>query len=119
MSQEPFVWIIGICVLIFTASLILQGLAGLQILRIIRPLLQKNRQLMNESKHLVQMSQATVRDARPGVSITVAKARELANTTAAQIGARKLQVQGLTRPPRRLHSFHRPKPRRTQTPDKV
>lgn len=119
MSQEFFNWIIGICVVVLAGAMALQGLAGLQILRILKPLLQKSRQLINEGKQVVEVSKTVVRDAKPGVLVTAAKARELADMAAARLRARKGELEELADPIRRLRGSPTAKPRRIQTPDGV
>jgi hypothetical protein len=119
MSQELFIWIIGTCVLVLAGAMALQGLAGLQILRVLKPLLQKNRQLINEGKQVVEVSKKVVLDVKPGVLVTIGKARELAETAGARLRARKGELDELADPIRRLRGSPQAKPRRIQTPDGV
>jgi hypothetical protein len=119
MSQELFTWIIGICVLVLAGAMALQGLAGLQILRILKPLILKNRQLIKESKQVVEISKNVTRDAKPGLSSTAGKARELADMAAARFGERKREVAELAYGIRRLGRSPQAKPRRIQTSDGV
>lgn len=119
MSQELFNWIIGSFVAVLAVAMALQGLAGLQILRVLKPLIQKNVQLVNESKQLVEVSKNVAREAKPGVSNTAAKGRELAGMAASRLGERKRELRELADPIRRLRRSPQAKPRTIQTPDGV
>lgn len=119
MSQELFTWILGICVLVLAGAMALQGLAGLHVLRILKPLILKNRQLIKESKQVVEISQNVTRDAKPGLSKTAGKARELADMASARFGERKREVAELADGIRRLRRSPKAKPRRIQTSDGV
>lgn len=106
----------GICVILFAAAMIAQAVAGLQMLRIIRPLLQKQLQLTNEAKHLLEISETMIRDATPRLLTTGDKARDLAKTTAERASDWKRGLKGIAEPLARVGGSSRAKPKKIRTP---
>lgn len=105
--------------LLLAGAMAVQGLAGLQILGVLKPLMQKQQQLVNEGKHVAEVSQNLVRDVKPGLALTSERARDLAATTASRFRARKQDAENLAEPIRRLRRPPRAKPRTTQRQDEV
>lgn len=105
----------GVCVIVFAVAMAAQAAAGFQLLRIIKPLLNKKRQLINESKHLIEISENLVHEARPRLSTTVDKARGLAKRTSVQISEVRKGTEEIVEPLTRFHNSFRARPKRIRT----
>jgi hypothetical protein len=116
MSEQLLVWIMGICVILFATAMTAQAVAGFRILLIIKPFLHQRRQLTDEAKHLLEMTGAMVREARPRLLATSDKARELAKMTAGRASDWKRGVEEIAEPFSRLGGSSKAKPRRIHTP---
>jgi hypothetical protein len=115
MSQQVLIWIMGICVILLAAAMATQALAGFQILRILKPLLVKQRQLTNESKQLKEAAGNTIRDVRPKLLGTYHVVRDLAETTARRASEWKQGVEQIPHPWARLRKSSARKPKRIRT----
>ncbi len=115
MSEQVLVWIIGICVILFAAAMTVQAAAGFQLLRIIKPLLREKRQLIKESKRLVELTQNMVGDAKPRLLSTSSKARDFAKMTAERASERKRGIAEIFEPLAKLRRSSGAKPRRIRT----
>ena len=116
MSEQLLVWIMGICVILCAAAMIVQAVAGFRILRIVTPFFQKGRQLTLEVKRLSEITGAMVREAKPRLLATIDKARDLAKMTAGRASDWKRGVEEIAEPLSRLAGSSRAKPRRIHTP---
>jgi hypothetical protein len=96
MPEQPAVWIMGACVVLFAAAMIAQAAAGFRMLRIIKPLHHKKRQLVSEMKHLIEMTEQLVRDAKPKVAVTTGKVQELRKMTTQRASEWKQHAEEIT-----------------------
>lgn len=115
MSEEVLIWIMGICIILVAAAMATQAAAGFQLLRIIKPLLRQSRQLIHESKRLVELTETVVGDAKPRLVTTGGKARDFAKATAERASERKRGIEEIFEPLGRLRKSSRAKPRRIRT----
>jgi len=115
MSEELLVWIMGICVLLMVVAMAAQALAGLRILQLLTPFLEKQRQLVTEGKHLAETTTSVVRETKPGLSTTTNKVRDLAKATAERASEWKQGMAEIADSFARLRGSRRAKPRRIRT----
>lgn len=112
MPETVFVWIIGLCIVLCAAAMITQAAAGFELLRIIKPLIEKKRQMLHESKTLVDTVEATLQVSKPKIASMRAHLSEFGKIAAADAVARKNDLADLLEPFRRRAL---PKPRRIRT----